>query len=59
MRPEKTTVKKCGKRSFEIKFSQRDGEALAKRIREGGSLGDILPPKPQPSNGKDEAQDDR
>lgn len=54
MRPKKTTVKKCGKRSFEITFSQKDGEALAKRIREGGSLsdilGDILPSKSQPSN---------
>lgn len=43
MRPNKTTVRKCGKRSFEISFSNKDGEALAKHIRQGGSLNDILP----------------
>jgi hypothetical protein len=40
-RPQKTKVTRKGK-SFTIKFSEKDGKALAAHVNAGGSLGDVL-----------------
>jgi hypothetical protein len=41
-RPKKTTVRRSGKSGFVINFSEKDGKAVADRIRTGGSLSEIL-----------------
>lgn len=38
----KTTVRKSGKNSITINFSEKDGKQIAKNIRKGGKLSDIL-----------------
>ncbi|MCK9435222.1 MAG: hypothetical protein M0R32_10510 [Candidatus Cloacimonetes bacterium] len=41
-RPKKTTIKRSGKSGFSINFSEKDGKAVADRMRTGGSLVEIL-----------------
>lgn len=41
-RPKKTTVKRSGKSGFTINFSEKDGKAVADRMRTGGSLAEVL-----------------
>ena len=41
-RPKKTTIKRSGKSGFTINFSEKDGKAVADRMRIGGSLTEIL-----------------
>lgn len=41
-RAKKTTVKRSGKSGFVINFSEKDGKAVADRMRTGGSLAEVL-----------------
>ena len=41
-RPAKTTVKRCGKSGFEIKFSARDGRRVADRMKAGENILEVV-----------------